>query len=240
MNLKKKKWQARSQADKDITAILRTQKNSTLMEGAEATYQAAGATWPAVLDPVAPSSPASASPQVSTGGQRCDNQAQIQMTERSKVMADKTKNPMSEALDLGLKNYEQALRAGLKLQEEAGQCWTKLVSQAVSPQDLQKEMISLANDVIPATQKSMEACLELLEQNSRASVDLLKKGIEAVQSANCADTPAKIVEFCENSLKSLRTNAQAIVDTNTKAIDSWIAFVKKATADVYEPKAEKA
>ena len=155
-------------------------------------------------------------------------------------MAEKAKNPMSEALDLGLKNYEQALRMGLKLQEEAGQCWTKVVGQAASPEDQQKQMMSFANYIVPATQKSMQACLELLEQNSRASVDLLKKGIDAIQNANGADAPAKIVEFCENSLKSLKTNAQAMVDTNTKALDSWIAFVKRTTADVYETKAAKA
>jgi hypothetical protein len=210
------------------------------MEGIEAAHQAAGAEWPTMLIPAAPLDSASASPRASTGGPRSDDQARRQTTERSKVMAEKTRNPMSEALDLGLKNYEQALRMGLKLQEEAGQCWTKLIGQAASPEDLQKQMMAFANDIVPATQKSMQACLELLEQNSRASVDLLKKGIDAIQNANGVETPAKIVEFCENSLKSLKTNAQAMVDTNTKAIDSWIAFVKRTTADVCETKAARA
>ena len=155
-------------------------------------------------------------------------------------MNEKSKNPVSEMLDQGLKNYEHALRTGLKLQEEAGQCWTKLFSQAVSPQDLQKQITSLAYDVIPATRKSMEDCLELLDRNSRASVDLLKKGMEAAQTTSYADTQGKVVEFCESSLKALKANAQAIVDLNAKTIDSWFAFVKKATAEVPEPKAAKA
>jgi len=154
-------------------------------------------------------------------------------------MTEKTKNPVSEMLDQGLKNYEQALRTGLKLQEEAGKCWTKLLNQAASPQDLQKQITSLANDVIPATQKSMEGYLELLEQNSRASVDLVKKGMEAAQMTNYGDAQAKVVEFCESSIKSLKANAQAIVDINAKAIDSWVAFVKKATAEVPEARAAK-
>ena len=155
-------------------------------------------------------------------------------------MTEKTKNPATEMFDQGLKNYEQALRTGLKLQEDAGKYWTKLLNQAASPQDLQKQITSLANDVIPATQKSLENYLELLEQNSRASVDLLKKGMEAAQTTNVTDTQAKVVEFCESSLKSLKANAQAVVDINTKAIDSWISFVKKAIVEVAEPKAEKA
>ncbi|HXU76450.1 MAG TPA: hypothetical protein VN794_07770 [Methylomirabilota bacterium] len=154
-------------------------------------------------------------------------------------MTDKTKAPASEVFDQALKNYEQALRAGLKLQEEAGRCFTKLLNHAASPQDLQKQVTALANEFIPATQKSMESCLELLEQNSRASVDLLKRGLEIPQPTTFADAQNKAVEFCEASLKSLKANAQAIVDINTKAIDSWVSLVKKAT-EVVEPKPEKA
>ncbi len=154
-------------------------------------------------------------------------------------MTDKAKAAASEVYDEALKNYEQALRNGVKLQEEAAKCWTKLLNQASSP-DLQKHIASIANDVLPATQKSMEAYLELLEQNSRASVDLLKKGLEAAPPTNLADTQSKAVQFWEGSLKLLKTNAQAVVDINTKAIDAWFGVVKKATAEVVELKPEKA
>lgn len=145
-------------------------------------------------------------------------------------MADKTKNPASEMLDEGLKNYEQALRAGLRLQEEAGKYWIKHANQAASPQDFQKQISSFTNEVIPATRKAMDDCIELIEQNSRVSVDLLKKGLEAAQQTSQADAQAKAIEFCESSLKALKANAQAIVDINVKAMDSWFAFAKKTAA----------
>ena len=112
-------------------------------------------------------------------------------------MTDKTKAPASEVFDQALKNYEQALRAGLKLQEEAGRCFTKLLNHAASPQDLQKQVTALANEFIPATQKSMESCLGLLEQNSRASVDLPDP--DAPTNATLA--PAPIVRFTLRSAK---------------------------------------
>lgn len=157
-----------------------------------------------------------------------------------KTENQKAENPASEILGQGLKNYEQALRTGLKVQAEAGQFWSKLLNQAASPQDLQKRITAMANDVIPATQKTMEGYLTILEQNSAASVELIKKGMEAAQTTSYPETQAKVVEFCESSLKSLKANTQAIVDINTKAIDSWLAFVKKATAEAPEPKAAKA
>jgi uncharacterized protein (DUF3084 family) len=155
-------------------------------------------------------------------------------------MTDKTKNPASDMFDEGLKKYEQALRTGLRFQEEAGRWWTRMLNQAASPQDFQKQVQSLATDFIPATRKSLDDCLELIEQNSRASVDLLKKSLEIPQSNSYAETHAKVTDFCESSLKSLKANAQAIVDINVKATDAWFAFVKKATAGMPEAKAEKA
>lgn len=154
-------------------------------------------------------------------------------------MTEKAKNPASDALDQGLKNYEQALRTGLKLQEEAGKYWTRMLNQAASPQDLPKQFISFANEMIPAAQKSMQNCIELIEQNSRTSATLIKQGLEAAQATSCADGQSKVVEFCESSLGALRANAQAILDINNKAIDSWTAFIKKAT-QAHTPRAEKA
>ncbi len=155
-------------------------------------------------------------------------------------MTDKTNPPASELFDQALKNYESAMRTGLKIQEDAAKYWGKLLSQAASPQDFQKQVLSLANDVIPVTQKSMQSCLELMEQNSRTSVDLVKKGMEAAQTTTAGETQKKLVEFCEGSLKSLKGNAQAIIDINAKAMDSWIVLVKKATAGVPDAKAERA
>lgn len=155
-------------------------------------------------------------------------------------MTEKAKYPASEMFDQAAKNYEQALRTGIRLQEEAGRYWTRLVNQVTSPQDLQKQMSAVANDIIPATQKSLQSCLDFLEQNSRASVELLKKGLETIQTSSTADTQSKVVEFCEASLKSLKSNSQAVVDMNAKAIDSWMSFVKKGSAEMAAPKAEKA
>jgi translation initiation factor 2 alpha subunit (eIF-2alpha) len=161
---------------------------------------------------------------------RTQNTTNPETTERIKTMSDQSKNPASEMLNQGIKNYEQALKTGLKLQEEAGKCWTKMLNQAASPQDMQNQIAALANEVIPATQKSMEGYLGLIEQNSRASVDLLKKSLEAAQTTNYADSQGKVTECWENSIEALTANAQAAFDLNARAIDGWIAFVKKAVA----------
>ena len=86
----------------------------------------------------------------------------------------------------------------------------------------------------------MDECLGLIEQNTHTSVDLMKKGLEATQSDTYAETHAKVVDLCESTLKALKTNEQTIVDIQQKAMDSWLNFVKKATAPVSEAKAQTA
>jgi hypothetical protein len=140
------------------------------------------------------------------------NTETTETTERNQTMPEQSKNPMSEMLDQGLKNYEQALRTGLKLQEEAGNCMTKMLNQAASP----------------------------LEQNTRASVELVKKGLAAAQTTSYAEAQNKVTDFCESTLNALKSNSQAIFDINAKAIDSWVSFVKKAAAQNHEAKAHAA
>src|ERR1043166_947615 len=76
--------------------------------------------------------------------------------ERIRTMTDKAKAPGSEIFDQALKNYEQTLRSGLKLQEEAGRGFTALLTQANSAQDWQKRVTAATNEVISPAQKRME------------------------------------------------------------------------------------
>lgn len=154
-------------------------------------------------------------------------------------MTDKTKAPASEFFDQALKNYEQALRAGLKAQEEASAYWTKLFDQTASRSDVQKQFASIANDVIPPAQKYMEGCVGLMEQNSRVGVELMKKGMNAVQTSNLGEWREKVMDITESSLKSMKATAQAVIDLNSKAVDSWIGVMKKSV-DVAATRAEKA
>jgi hypothetical protein len=144
-------------------------------------------------------------------------------------MTNNTKSPESDLFDQALESYQKALRTGLGLQEEAARSWTKLLNQAASPQDWQKQATAAANEAIPVTQKTMEAYLELLRQNSHSGVDLLRKGVDASQTTSLVEGQGKLLDLCESSLKTLKANAQAIVDINSKAVDSWFGMVKKAT-----------
>jgi hypothetical protein len=153
------------------------------------------------------------------------------------IMTEKTKMPPTEMFEQAMKNYEQALKTGLKMQEESGKWWTNVLNQATSMPDWQKQVGTLTKEVLPATQKRMSECLQLIEQNSRASVELLKKAVEAVTVPPGTEAQSKLVDFWESSLHALRDNAKAISEVNTRTLDAWIDFIRKNTGTV-EPKAK--
>jgi hypothetical protein len=152
------------------------------------------------------------------------------------------KNPLSEIAEQTVKNCEQALRTGLKMQQEAAQWWNDWVNQRAPAEDWQKRLTNfsaLANDFMPTTQKRMEEVLELMEKNSRTSADLMKAAADAAQTPVIADSQAKWMEFWTASVRAVRANAEAVSQINGRAIDAWIDFVRKHTevTEVRVPKA---
>jgi hypothetical protein len=137
---------------------------------------------------------------------------------------------MSEMAQTALKNYEQALRTGFKMQEEAGRWWSSVLNQAAFSHEWQKRftsMTSMANSFMPIAQRRMEDVMELMEKNSRAGAELLKKAAEVAQTPTIADTQAKWLEFWASSMGAVRSNTEAVSQISSRAIGSWIDFVRQ-------------
>jgi hypothetical protein len=153
------------------------------------------------------------------------------MKERhSESSGERKTNPFLEMAQQTVKNCEQALRNGLKLQEETGKWWNNMMSQTGAVQDWQKRFTSLngmATAFMPAAQKRAEEMLNLAEKNARTSVDLAKKAADALQTPVIADSQAKWMEFWTASLGAVRSNSEALVQAGGHAIDAWVDFIKK-------------
>jgi len=142
-------------------------------------------------------------------------------------MTTKDKAQNYELFEQALKNYEQALQAGLKLQQESAKWWTDLLAQSGSPQEWQARFNELASESMAAAQKRMEENLKLVDQSSRTGLDLLKQAVDATKADSVSSGQAKLQELWEASLAALRANATAINQANTKLVESCIQFVPK-------------
>lgn len=149
---------------------------------------------------------------------------------------DKTKSG-TNLFEQGLKNYEQALKTGLKLQEDSLRVWTGLLNQPTAPQELQNRAKAMVDDIIPQAQKTIEANLKLVEQNSRTTIELLKKAAAATQAATVQEAQSKFLSLWEASLNAVRDTTMAFAQANAKAVESWNGYVRKSAEGTAPAKA---
>ena len=150
--------------------------------------------------------------------------------------------PFAEMADTALKNYEQAVRTGLKMQEEAGKWWSSMLTKTAGTQEWQKrftDFSGIANSMMPLAQRRIEEVMCLMEKNGRASAELMKKAVDAAQTPGMAESQAKWMEFWSSSVGAVRSNTEAFTQFTSKAIDGWLDFVRK-NADVTDAHAAKA
>jgi hypothetical protein len=161
--------------------------------------------------------------------------------EKDDIKDDYTR-PLSEMADTALKNYQQALHASLKLQEDAGRWWSSVWNQTTLSQDWQKRlqnMTGLATNLVPLAQRRMEEVIEFMEQNGRTGAELMKQAVDAAQTPAGSESQAKWMSFWTSSLGAVRSNTEAVSQISSKAIDSWIDFVRK-NAEMSQARVSKA
>jgi hypothetical protein len=147
----------------------------------------------------------------------------------TKETGKEKENPLADMAQEAYRNYEQALHAGLKLQQEAGQWWSNLFDQNVSAEDWRKRYNTVANSLRPATQKRVEEAWEMVDKNTRNGTELIKKAVEASQAATLPDSQTKWLDFWTSSVGAGRANAEAVLQFNSRAMETWIEFVQKST-----------
>lgn len=140
--------------------------------------------------------------------------------------------PVSDLFEQAFKSYEQALKTGMKMQEESAKVFSDLVTQATSPQDWQKQMKSACDDFIPQTQKTVDEGLKLIEQTSKSGIELLKKAVAVGQPASMPDAQAKMLGLWEAALNSMRDTAVAVTQAHNKAVESWVSYARKTAQPV--------
>ncbi len=140
--------------------------------------------------------------------------------------------PMNEMAETARKNYEEAMRTGERFREEAGQWWTRLWTQAANGQEWQRQLAAwsqMAGRMMPVAQEQFQDVMNLVEKNGRTGAELVKKAVEAAQAPAPSEQQAKWLELWTSSMKAVQSNVEAVSDISTRAIDSWVDFVRRNT-----------
>lgn len=152
-------------------------------------------------------------------------------------MNQKNKSAPVEVFEQALKNFEQALKNGLKLQEESAQWWSNTLQQAATVDELQKQIQAMTKDVLPHAQKRVKEYAKLVDENGQNSLELFQKAIDTALTPPSPENGRKWVEFWQSSVEAVRRNAQAVTEINDQLVDSWLSFARK-TGGTTVPKAK--
>jgi hypothetical protein len=139
---------------------------------------------------------------------------------------------MSEIADTLRHNCEQALRTGLKFQEEAGRWWSSALSPAAYTEQWQQQLNAVtrtANSFVPLAQKPISQMIELMEKNSKTNAELMKKALEAAKTSVLEQSQAKWNDFWTSSLDATRSNTEAFSQITSNAIASWTSLVSNGS-----------
>ena len=140
-------------------------------------------------------------------------------------MAAKTEAAVG-LFDDALATFSEAVKAGVKVQEDIGKWWSDALEKAGPMDDWQKRGRAVVSEAIPAAQKNTEDWLKLLDHNYKKSMALLKKAFDA-EPTGAAHVRAKAQEIWEESLVMVRDNAQAMAQANLKMMEVWAGMLRK-------------
>jgi hypothetical protein len=139
-------------------------------------------------------------------------------------------NDVSALFEEAVKSFDTAVRSGVKIQQDLTKVWTDALAKFDPTKGIDARTHALIDDAFPTAQKSVEECLKLIDKASQSSMDLLKKAMTAGAVQSLPEAKARTQEIWEASLAALRTNAQAMVDANSRVLDAWVQLGDKAVA----------
>lgn len=145
---------------------------------------------------------------------------------------------MSSLFDQAVLTFGDALKAGVRIQEEVAKWWTDALEQGGPVQEWQKKSRAIVSEAIPAAQKNAEEWLKLVEQNYKRSMDLLKKAFDTNGAGK--DVQSRTQDLWEASLQVIRENAQAMAQANMKMMELWASVLQKNVEAMPMPRGMRA
>ena len=145
--------------------------------------------------------------------------------------AREKRNPVSDIADQFVSNYEQALRTSIRMQQEMVQCWGKWINQSTPAEDCQRRVTRLAglvNQYVPENEKRVEELVDLMQANTRAGSDLLKKAADAAQTPSPGEAQTKWMDLWTSSVGAVRSASERLTQIGGRAMDSWMDFAQKS------------
>ena len=135
---------------------------------------------------------------------------------------------LAQLTQTALKNYEHAVRTGLKMQEEAGQCWSSILDGRTCLN--QGWSAQLAKRLAPFAEQRAQDMMEWVQRSGRTSTDLMRKAVEAAETADAGRRQAQWLELWSASISAVRNQAEATTALGSRSFEAWMELVQSQPA----------
>jgi hypothetical protein len=133
-------------------------------------------------------------------------------------MAESPSNEAAELYRQATEQFEAAVKASVKIQEETFKLFLDLWTDSQTPSEWRQRAQAAMGRLVPAARANLEEAARLVSRNAKASLELVEK---AFQAGSPAEAQAAARACWETMFAALRDNAQALLDANARAVQSW-------------------
>ncbi len=137
--------------------------------------------------------------------------------------------------------FQTLFDAGVKFQQSALNMIAETGTKGEGTDAMRRRFETMTTEAISLTQKNAEEGQKLFDRACRTGVDFFKKNFERMGKI---DGGAE--EFIQrgqvalrDSIDMVRTNTEALADTNTRMIENWSNFANRTMAEPAEFAAKK-
>ncbi len=130
--------------------------------------------------------------------------------------------------------FENAMEAGIKLQEQTTKSFSRMMSQLGSPETWQQRTQAAVEQTLSTAQQNLDETMRVMTENAKTSLDLLQEAFENRPGESGGDAETKTRELWETAMGSLRRNTEVMVQANNRVLESWKEIAKIMRGDAAE------
>jgi sialic acid synthase SpsE len=138
---------------------------------------------------------------------------------------------VNQMFEQAAKLFENALQAGIRIQQESTKSLTEMMSKAGSPQEWQKKAQTAMEQAFTTAQTNADEAIGVMNENAKSSLELLQKAFDSRQPESASDVQARAREAWETAIGSLRRNAEVMVQSSNRVVESWKEIAKIMRAE---------
>lgn len=133
----------------------------------------------------------------------------------------------NELFSQAIETFETAIRTGVKMQEEYARWFTHMLGDVGSPQQWQSKGQTIIGESMQMAQKNFDEAIRMMNQNTKIGLELMQRAFETRQIGSTSDAQARTREIWETALGALRNNTEAVVQANSRMLETWAELAKK-------------